>query len=322
MSRPAFPPASFFGMPLGLLGLGLAWRTAVRTWALPAFIPEVILGVGVALWAVLTVSYAARWVFARGDVLAEFDHPVLCCFVGLAPVTASLSALALLPYVRPLAVTLFALGAAGTLGFALYRTGRLWMGGRALGATTPVLYLPAVAGSFVTATALSVMGWRDWGQLAFGAGAFSWLAIESVLLHRLYSGPVLPPPLRPLLGIQLAPPAVGALAYLNIGSGAPDVLAQALVGYALLQALLLARLAPWILAQPFAASFWAFSFGAAALAGAVVKLAAMNAPVEQALAPAVFTLANVFIAGLLLRTLALLASGKLLTASTPAPVPT
>lgn len=196
------------------------------------------------------------------------------------------------------------------------------MGGRDLGATTAVLYLPAVAGSFVTATAASLLGWKDWGQLAFGAGAFSWLAIESVLLHRLYSGPPLPPALRPTLGIQLAPPAVAALAYLNVGPGGADLLAQALIGYALLQALLLARLAPWIRAQPFGPSYWAFSFGVAALAGATVRLAAAGAPVERALAPAVFTIANIVIAALAGGTLWLLFTGKLIVrpaAATVAP---
>jgi tellurite resistance protein len=44
----------------------------------------------------------------------------------------------------------------------------------------------------------------------------SWLAIESVLLHGLYTVSELPAPLRPTLGIQLVPPAVGCSAYLSI----------------------------------------------------------------------------------------------------------
>ncbi len=110
-------------------------------------VAETILGLGVALWVLLAALYAAKWVYARGEAAAEFEHPVMCCFVGPAPVTASLCGLAALPYLRPTAVALFVVGAAGTLAFALYRTGRLWMGGRDLSATTPILYLPAVAGS-------------------------------------------------------------------------------------------------------------------------------------------------------------------------------
>jgi tellurite resistance protein len=73
-------------------------------------------------------------------------------------------------------------------------------------ATTPVLYLPTVAGGFVTGMTAAVLGAPDWGQLAFGAALFSWFAIEPVLLHRLYTGSALPAVLRPTLGIQPAPP--------------------------------------------------------------------------------------------------------------------
>ena len=42
-------------------------------------------------------------------------------------------------------------------------------------------------------------------KLAFGADMFSWLAIESVLLHRLYTASALAPALRPTLGISNCP---------------------------------------------------------------------------------------------------------------------
>jgi len=69
----------------------------------------------------------------------------------------------------------------------------------------------------------------------------SWLAIESVLVHRLYAASELLPPLRPTLGIQLAPQTVGCSAYLSITSGALDLFAQMLLGDGLFQALLLLR---------------------------------------------------------------------------------
>jgi tellurite resistance protein len=313
MSNRRLPPASFFGIPLGLAGLGLAWRAATALWHLPGWISEAILAVAVALWALLIALYGWKWLAARADAVGEIHHPVQCCFVGLAPVTGSLCSLALLPYVPSLAFALFLLGGLGTLAFALYRTGQLWQGERDVGATTPILYLPAVAGSFVTAIVAASFGLTSWAQLAFGAGFFSWLAIESVLLHRLYVGPAIPPPLRPTLGIQLAPPAVGALAYVNVGTGGGDLLSHALIGYALLQALLLIRLTPWFRAQPFAPSYWAFSFGAAALAGASVRFAAHgDSEAIAALAPLLFIAANLLIGVLALGTASLWLQGKLL----------
>src|SRR5580698_6179591 len=201
-------PASFFGIVLGVVGLGNTWRAATKLWHLPPLIGEVLLGLGALIWLALVILYALKWVLARSDALSEARNPIQCCFIGLAGVSTMLVGISFLPYTRPAAEVIYIVGAAFTLAFAAWRTGALWQGDRDHGATTPVLYLPTVAGGFVTAIVASALGYPDWGQLAFGAAFFSWLAIESVLLHRLYTVTTLPPALRPTLGIQLAPPTV------------------------------------------------------------------------------------------------------------------
>ncbi len=286
-------PASFFGSVLGLAGLGGSWRAAHDVWGLPVWPGEALYAVAGIVWLVLLALYVAKWLVARADSIAEALHPIQCCFIGLVGVATMLVGAGALPHARPLAVALIAAGALFTLGFAIWRTGELWKGGRDPGTTTPVLYLPTVAGSFVTAASLGALGHPDWGQAFFGAGLFSWLAIESVLVHRLLTGEPLPPPLRPTLGIQLAPAPVGALAYLSVTQGPPDVLAHALLGYGVLQALVIVRLLPWITKQPFAPSYWAFTFGATALASTALKLVARGDLGPAALiAPALFVAAN------------------------------
>lgn len=305
-------PASFFGIVLGLVGLGGGWRLAHRVWGLPAAIGEVLMAIGILVWAALVLLYAAKWLLARDAALAEIVHPVQCCFAGLSGVATMLVAGALLPVSNAAAVVLYAVGAAVTLAFALWRSGQLWHGDREAGATTAILYLPAVAGSFVTGTGAAALGYPDWGQLAFGAGLFSWLAIESVLLHRLYHGPAMPAPLRPTLGIQLAPPVVGAVCYLSVTSGPPDVLAHALLGYGLLQALLLLRLLPWIREQPFTPAYWAFSFGVTALANAaLIMVGRGDGGAVATLAPLLFLGSNIAIGLLSVGTLVLLVRGGL-----------
>lgn len=315
-------PASFFGMPLGVLALGIAWQAAANVWALPHQIGATLVWFGSALWVLLFVLYIAKWVRQRAAAEAEFDHPVQCCFVGLAGVVASLASIGLEPYVPTVSLVMFILGATWTVVFAVYRTGRLWMGGRKPEATTAVLYLPTGAGSFVSASAAVAHGHMEWGQLFFGAGLFAWLAIESVLLHRLYTAEPMPAALRPTLGIQLAPPAVAAVAYLNVGSGLPDLFAHALMGYALLQALVLIGLWPWLRAAGASAGWWGFSFGAAALPTAAIKLVAHgdHGAVSQ-MAPALFVVANVVIALIALMTIRLLVRGRLLAVASAPTLP-
>ena len=300
-------------MPLGVIALGIAWQVATVIWGMPAAIGDALVVAGSALWAVLFVRYLAKWIWQRASAASEFEHPVQCCFVGLAGVVGSLASIGLAPLAPTLSVVLFVIGAAWTLLFALYRTGELWQGDRSPEATTPILYLPTVAGSLVTASAATAQGYAAWGQLAFGAGMFAWLAIESVLLHRLYTAPAMAPALRPSLGIQLAPPAVAAVAYLNVGGGTPDLVAHALVGYALLQALILLRMWPWIRAAGASPAWWGFSFGAAALPTAAMKLVAHGETGPAAtLAPYLFAGGNLVIAALVVMTLWLARRGRLL----------
>jgi tellurite resistance protein len=162
-------PASYFAIVVGLAGLGGAWRHAAQAWGLPRVVGEVLMLCAAIAWLLLIALYAFKWTHAREEALKELEHPVQCCFVGLIGVATMLLALAALAYSRPAAQILIAFGAIFTIVFALWRTGILWQGGRDPAATTPVLYLPTVAGLFVTATAAAALGHGDWGQLAFGA---------------------------------------------------------------------------------------------------------------------------------------------------------
>ncbi|MBC7881967.1 MAG: dicarboxylate transporter/tellurite-resistance protein TehA [Anaerolineae bacterium] len=306
-------PASFFGIVLGLAGLGNCWRVATKLWHLPAWIGESIMLMAVAVWLLLLMLYVSKWLWAREEALAEFKHPILCCFIGLVPLSTVLVALVILPYFHEIAIVLFVVGALGQLSFGVYRSGQLWMGGRKPETTTPVLYLPTVAGGFVSAIVASALGYREFGVLFFGMGMFSWIALESIIMQRLFLLEALPNPLRPTLGIQLAPPVVGCVSYLSITSGQPDTFAQILFGYGLLQALILLRLMPWLFQQPFAASYWAFTFGIAALSLSSLRFVerGMTGAMEG-LAVLLFIGANIAIGSIALGTLRLLLQGKLL----------
>lgn len=314
MSLPRIP-AAFFGIVLGVVGLGNSWRAATAVWSVSPDIGEAINLLGFAIWLVLIVLYVAKWLVAPKEAMAELEHPIQCCFVGLIGVATMLAGLSILPYSRIAAEFIALAGFSVALLFLLWRTGLLWRGERDPVTNTPVLYLPTVAGSFVTAIAEGTLGYADWGQLAFGAGFFSWLAIESVLLHRLLMAPELVAALRPTLGIQIAPPAVGSVAYLSVTTGAPDMLAHAMFGYAILQVLIIGRQLPWIMQQPFAGSYWAFTFGLTALSAAALRMTARgDTGAISELAPVIFVLVNIALAIITVGTLWLLVRGKLLSA--------
>lgn len=311
MSRAPLP-ASFFGMVLGFSGLGQAWRVAVSLWGMPHEIGEGLLLLATLVWLALLVSYILQAVRNPAVVRSEFQHPVQGSTPALLAVATLLISLAALPYSRPLAYFLAAAGIGWHLAFSLWHTGNLWQGGRDALDTAPTLYLPTVAGNFTSAAALGGLGHADWGWLFLGAGVFSWLALESLIIQRLWHPKALPTPQRPLLGIQFAPPVVCAMAWLLLSPGSTDHWLLMLWGYGLFQLLLGIRLGSWLGAQPFSPSYWAYTFGVAAATVTGLKLALAGIDAAQILAIPVFIGANLFIGYLALRTAHLFFTRRLL----------
>jgi tellurite resistance protein len=311
-------PASFFGMVLGLVGLGGNWRNASHLWGLPAVIGEAIMALAFVVWLVVSASYTLKWLLHRDAALEEARHPVQCCFIGLAPATTALMGVVLAPHSHGLAVVALVVGGIGHVLFSVWRVGDMLQGGREVTTVTPVIYLPSVAGNFITAITAGTLGFPSWGILFFGAGVFMWLALESVIVNRLFHAQPLPVPLRPTLGIQLAPPVVAVAAWLANTEGVPELFVQAMWGYGLLQFFMLLRLLPWIRQQPFAPSYWAFSFGLTALSGTAIAmtLRGLAGAIAQA-APVLFVVTNIVMAILIIGTIVRAAQDKLLP---PAPV--
>ena len=147
----------------------------------------------------------------------------------------------------------------------------------------------------MAAAGAAVLGWSQLASWLFGCGLISWFATESVVLARAATRQPLPAALRPAMGVQLAPPVVGGVAYLNLTSGAPDLGAHILFGYGLFQAAVLLRLWPWLRLPSFSPGYWAFSFGATALPTVAIRMVQRGDSGPSWLAPLLFAGANLVI---------------------------
>ncbi|CAB3798369.1 Tellurite resistance protein TehA [Paraburkholderia fynbosensis] len=199
-------PVAFFGIAVGALAFANLWRVALRVWHLPAVAGTLLTVAALAVWLVVMAAYGHKWLTQAADARAEMQHPVQSSFAALGPVSGLLAALA-------------------QLALGVYLHGRLWQGGRKPELITPAIYLPTVAPSFVAGTAAAAFGFHQLGELLFGAGVLSWLALESLILHRAAVHEPLPEALRAILGVQLAPPVVGGVTYLSLSSGTPALFA-------------------------------------------------------------------------------------------------
>ncbi|MGG2078494.1 dicarboxylate transporter/tellurite-resistance protein TehA [Lelliottia nimipressuralis] len=309
-------PFGYFGMVLGTIGMGFAWRYASTIWPVSRWPGEVLVLLAILIWCLLTLAMLTRAIRFPHSVLAEMRHPLMSSFVSLFPATTLLVAIGFVPWCRPVSLVLFGIGVVVQLSYAAWQSAGLWRGKHPEEATTPGLYLPTVANNFISAMACGALGFHDAGLVFLGAGVFSWLSLEPVILQRLRSSGELPAALRTSLGIQLAPALVACSAWFSVNGGEADTFAKMLFGYGLLQLLFMLRLMPWYLSQPFNASFWSFSFGVSALATTGLHLGQSSpSGFFHAIAVPLFIFTNCIIALLLVRTFILLVQGKLLVRS-------
>lgn len=294
----AWRGSSAFGIVLGLSSLGQGWRLAARLWGMPNLVGEAILLVAGAVWAWLLATMLVQAVRQPAALRAEIEHPVSGVAPALIGIATLLVGIAIVPYSWMIAASLIAAGIAWHLVFTLWHTGDSWMSGRDETETAPNIYLPTVAGNFTSGGALGALGFPEWGWLFLGAGLFSWLALESIVLRSLWMPHGAPQDRRALIGIHFAPPAVMGMAWLLIDPGEHDRLLLMLWGYALFQLILGVRLVRWLAAQPLGLSYWSYTFGLGSTGVISLNLALTGNSSAYWLAPIVFATVNLFVFGL------------------------
>ncbi len=304
-------PASFFSIVMGLAGLGAAWRSAARAYGVSDWLADALLAVSAALFLGVLAAQVLRAV--RGGALrAELEHPISGSLAALGPASLLLVAAGVSVHFRDLALVLFWIGAAGQVGIGVWLVGRWLLAAADPKAVTPALHLPSV-GFLLAAVAAGGVGRADAGWLFFGAGVVLWLVVAAALLDRYVSAGELPAAVRPLVALEIAPPAAALLAWQALEGGAPDVVSRILLGFALFQALVVARLLGRLRDVPFSPSYWAFAFPLAALAaGALRQSAAAPGSVAGALALPLFIVANAVVAAIAWQTIVAASRGKLL----------
>jgi tellurite resistance protein len=311
-------PVVLFAIPFGTFGLATAWRRGQAfEWTLAAPVATAIAGVATAVLALLSILYLAKCLRHRNAVKAEFLHPVAGPGMALIPLSLLLCTIW---FGEPghrgwLAWTLAALALQGVIALRVVKV--LATGELPSSAVTPVLYLPPTAGGLVGAMALAVLGYPGWAGLLFGMGLAGWALLEVRVLNRLFEGPM-PEPLRPTIGVEMAPAAVATLAAGVVWPALPgEVL---IVGLGVAAGPIVAVMAryPWWGRVPFSAGFWSFSFPLAALAGAVIEVVRRGGwpPAVGGIALAI---ASAIIAFLAVRTVLLLLRGRLLPPPPPTP---
>ena len=311
-------PVGLFGSVMGLTGLSIAWRLAQARYGAPAWAADVIGAVAVAAFVAMALGYAVKLATAPDAVRAEFQHPISGNLFGTFLISLLLLPIVLVPVNLLLAQMMWTAGAVGMVVFAWMVVSR-WMSNRQQVAhATPAWIIPVV-GLLDVPLALPSLGLPPMhGVMVLGlaVGLFFAVPLFTLIFSRLVFEPPMPDALQPSLLILVAPFAVGFSTYVAT-TRQVDLFAESLYVLTLfLLAVLLGRLRHLPSCCPFRVSWWAVSFPLAASAIAALRFAAA-APswIADAFALALLAFATVIIVGLLSRTLAGIACGKLRTLS-------
>ncbi len=307
-------PVGLFAIPVGFFALGGAWRRAAELgWPRAGDVGDGLAMAALLLLCLLLLIYLLKCLRHPQAVVAEFTHPVAASLMALLPLSCLLCSIT---FGTPghtgwLLFTLTTLALQGVI--AVRIAAQIANAELAAEAYTPALYLPPLGGGLVGGMALQVLGYPDWAALLFGMGLVSWALLEVRVLNRLFEG-AMPLPLRPTIGLELAPATVGTLAVATLWPQLPGELL--IIGLGMAAGPLVAVLARyrWWRQTPFGIGFWSFSFPAAAFAAVLIEVVRRGGW-PPAIGCLGLALASAVIALLAWRTLRLLAQGRLLPAA-------
>ncbi|CAG6399006.1 Tellurite resistance protein [Actinacidiphila cocklensis] len=294
---------NLFGIAFGTAGLAQCWAVAGGTVHAPQW-PSNVLWIGAAaFWLAITVAYL-RNAAAQGRLRSELPDPVTGPFTALLAITPMPLGIALAGHARTAGETVFAAGLVLTVLVGGWLTGVWIRTDSRLPQWHPAYFLPTAAGGLIAAAGCAALGWGTLARVMFGYGLVSWLVLGSIILVRLFTQPMLAPPLVPTIAIEVAPPVVAGNAWFAINGGHLDRGAELLAGYAVLMALVQISMASTYLRAPFGIGHWAFAFSyAAAVTNGLLWLEVEHVSGRRPLTYALLAVATCAWAALAARTL-------------------
>lgn len=263
-------PIVLFTVPMGVIGLGLAWREAAAGFDLPTMIGEAVIGLGTGLYAAILALYLAKALRFPAAAAEDCRDAVRVNFLPAATMSLILVGIGVLPHSETAGEVLWCLGAAANVAITVYVVVFCWYGSdHVVQSVTPAWFIPVV-GNLVAPIGGALYGYYEVSWMIFGVGVFFWLILSTILFYRLLFHEPMAPAMKPTMVIQLAPPGLIFIAYTLLNGGYIDAVALAALGVGLLMTLMLASRFPDYLRLPFGLGWWAFTFPTATMASATL----------------------------------------------------
>lgn len=303
-------PIAFFAVVMGLWGWTLAAQAAVGAGVLPAAFAENIRWLAILVSVLTFATYGLKLLLRPSACLQEWRSPPKLAFFPAVSISLLLIGTAFLHDAPAFAETVWLVGA-GAQGVLTLAVVTSWIGHRPFQTVqlSPAWFIPAV-GNVVVPLGGAQLGYVELSWLFFSGGLIFWLVLLTLVMNRLMFHDPLPGKLLPTLVILIAPPALAFLSYTAL-TGQVDAFGRILLNAAYVFALQVLLQAPKFRALPFALSWWALSFPVAGLVVASFTFSAhVGLPVYANIGALILGALSLVIAGLVVKTLIVLAKGQ------------
>jgi tellurite resistance protein len=264
-------PFGWFGVPLGLAGLGGAWFAAASVMGAPTWPDELLYALSAVFWIIFTGVYVARGIRRPRLLRADLIHPGAGPLAAYIPVVAILLSAhygAYFPSVGPWATVGFVV----ILAVQIMQLVAHWLTGNLrLDAVHGGYFIPIVAGPFVASIGLTLVGFADVDSYAFGAALIFWLSFGTIILFRHVTDGPMPVATTPTSAAFLAAPANAAVAWIVAHPGPIDEPLRLLTGFLFVMVAVQLAMIGHYRKTPFSLSYWIFAFPVASTANYLVR---------------------------------------------------
>jgi len=208
----AYFPPTFFGVVMGVSGLGLAWRHTEKLLNWSTLPSTIILIIGSLILLISMSLYTLKLIYYPKTLTADISNPIQIAFLGALPIAIILQVSALADLNRGIAEILWLIGAPTSLLLNFYIFSRWYLLGGWRGKINSIWLIPA-AGSFLVAIAGTQVGYNETAWFFFSIGMIFGSGILFFVVYQYITEEKLPDHLVPSYFIPIVPPALVSIAY-------------------------------------------------------------------------------------------------------------
>lgn len=258
-------PISFFSIALGLAGFTLALSRA------ESFIPFNIKCSLVTQWIALSVFaitgsiYTLKAIRYKSEVAEEIIHPIRIHFFPLIAKLLLVFAIIFMHQIPSMAKGLWWAGVAMQVFLTVFIMGQ-WMHNDQFSVShiNPTVFMPIIGNMLIPIAGIEFAP-KELNWFFYSIGIVFWIVMFTIVANRLFFHHPIPEKLIPTLFILMAPPAIGAVAYLRLTDGSVDAFLRIQYYFALFMAILLLSQIRVFMKLNFYLSWWAYTFPLAAV---------------------------------------------------------